>query len=598
MKSFVGYVMLTLILAAWQADSACAQVRVYAKVDSATDIYPGDSFIYSIVIEGGDKAAEVDLRPIAKYNPRPTGNQSSVQIIGRTTTTTYTMNYSIAASRPGTIALDPVTVTVRGKRFTTNPVEVTVSKPGSTDKLKLECLFSEKKCYVGQPIIMTVKWYIMAAVRNSVFNVPVFESRDFYFEDLSETGAARRGQMYSINNVPVLITEEHKQIKGVRTGIISFKKVLIPKRSGRLLLDPVSVTTNVAVGRVRTRDIFNRYRTKYERFSVSSDPIELEVLALPQQGRPRQFYGLVGRYTISAAAKPTTVSVGDPITLTIRVGSDAYLKAVQWPALEQVPKLAAKFKIPSEKSPATIENSFKVFTQTIRASDPNITAIPAIPLVYFDPDQGRYVVARTDPIAISVTPTKILTSADLQGLDFTPVNKEIEAIKQGLSENYIGHDVLENMSFSPLAAVFSSGYAALWSLPFAALVFSCLFRLFAHTSPERAAAKRRRTAAGRVAKQLKKLAVAPAEQRHELLVSAMKQYIGERFDKTAGSLTPYDCQQAIVSATGDSQAADQYCDIIADCEATRYASVRADMDTEQVKKAIDLVRTVEKKSKR
>jgi hypothetical protein len=597
MKCFTGYVLLTIAVLGWQVDRACGEIRVHATVDSATEIYPGDSFIYSIVIEGGDKAAQVDLGPIAKYNPQPTGNQSSVQIVGRTTTTTYTMNYSIAVSRPGKIRLDPVTVTVRGKRFRTNPVVVTVSKPGKTDKLKLECLLSEKKCYVGQPIVMTVKWYIMAEVRNSVFNVPVFGSKDFYFEDMHEGRSARRGQMYSISNVPVLITEEHKLINGVRTGIISFSKVLIPKRSGRLLLEPVSVATNVAVGRVRTRDIFSRYRTQYERFSVNSDSIELEVLPLPEQGRPVEFYGLVGRYNISASAKPTTVSVGDPITLTIRIGG-RYLKPIQWPSLEKVASLAGHFKIPTEKSPATIERGSKVFTQTIRASDANVREIPAIGLAYFDPAQGKYVVAKSEPIKLTVTPTKVLTISDMQGLDFAPVNKEIEAIKQGLSENYIGHDVLENMSFSAWGAAFSAGYATVWGVPLLALIFSCVYRVFGDRSPGKVAARRRRTAAGRAVKQLRTLGGTVADQRHELLVSAMKQYVGERFDKTSASLTPYDCEQAIVSATGDSETAEQYCDMIADCEAARYASGQTDVDSPEVNKAIDLVRMIEKKSKR
>ncbi|MHC4528245.1 MAG: BatD family protein [Planctomycetota bacterium] len=598
MKSSANYILLTLILAAGPADYACAQVKVYAKVDSTTDIYPGDSFTYSVVIEGGDKAAQVDLAPIAKYNPQHIGNQSSFQMVNRRTTSTYTMNYAITATRAGKIHLDPLTVTVAGRRYKTNPVEVTVSTPGTTDKLRLEFLLSEKKCYVGQPVIMTVKWYIMAEVRNSVFNVPVFLSGDFYLDDLPEPRTVRRRQKYAVHNVPVIINEEHKLIKGVNTGIISFKKVLIPKRSGQLRLAPVSVATNVAVGQVRTRDIFNRYRTKYQRFSVSSKPVQLQVLPLPQQGKPRQFYGLVGRYTISASAKPTTVSVGDPITMTIKIGGSDFLKPVQWPALEQVPKLADSFRIPAEKSSPTIQKGFKVFTQTVRANNPNVTHIPAIPLAFFDPDQGKYTVARTRPIKLTVTPTKILTSADLEGLDFAPVNKEIEAIKKGPSENSIGVDVLQDMSFSPLAAVFSPAHATLWSLPLAALIFSTLFRLLAHTSPEKIAARRRRTAAAKALKQLKKLPTAPADQRHELLVSAMKQYIGERFDRTAGSLTPYDCQQAIALATGESQIADEYRDIIADCETGRYAAIQTNVDTDQVKTVTKLIRDVEKKSKR
>ena len=62
---------------------------------------------------------------------------------------------------------------------------------------------------------------------------------------------------------------------------------------------------------------------------VSSQPLKLTVLPLPEEGKPSGFYGLVGQYTISASATPTKVNVGDPITLTVKVGGGKYLKPVQ-----------------------------------------------------------------------------------------------------------------------------------------------------------------------------------------------------------------------------------------------------------------------------
>ena len=74
-----------------------------------------------------------------------------------------------------------------------------------------------------------------------------------------------------------------------------------------------------------------------------SRPLKLTVLSVPEQGKPAGFYGLVGRYTISAAAAPTKVNVGDPITLTIKIGGSKYLKPVQWPELEGLEELTGNF---------------------------------------------------------------------------------------------------------------------------------------------------------------------------------------------------------------------------------------------------------------
>ena len=256
------------------------------------------------------------------------------------------------------------------------------------------------------------------------------------------------------------------------------------------------------------------------------------------------------------------------------------------------------FKIPSQKASPTIENSSKVFTQTIRANNDKVTEIPSIPLVYFDAEKGQYVTAKTKPIKLEVSPTKILTNADLEGKDFTPVNKEVEAIKKGLSANYESLDVLKNRTFSPLVALVNPGYAVLWTVPLAVLVLSALIKFATHTTPEKVAAKRRRAAAGKAIGQLKKIASVTPQQRHELLGSIMKQYIGDRFDKTAGSLTSNDCFEVIAAVTEDIQTADRYKEVIANCEAVRYTSIEANIDSAQIKEAKGLIRTIEKKYKK
>ena len=78
----------------------------------------------------------------------------------------------------------------------------------------------------------------------------------------------------------------------------------------------------------------------------------------------------------------------------------------------------------------------------------------------------------------------------------------------------------------------------------------------------------------------------------------MKQYIGDRFDRVAGSLTADDCYEIIAAAIQDTQTAEKYSQTIADFEAARYASIETNLDTTKVKELINLVRTVEKKTKK
>ncbi len=589
--SFAGLVLIVAL-----ATAASGQVRVSAQVDANKDIYVGDSFGFYIVIAGSDKPGQVDLEPLRKYNPQNVENrrQSSTNIINNkvTTTTSMVMIYSLKASEVGRIQLPSLTVVVDGKTYRTNPVTVNITRPGTTDQLDIEIVLSEQQCFVGQPVLLTIKFYFSANTKNPQFNIPVLSSDAFYFENPDVLNQQTQEHDFG-NGVTVLYSQHQVTHDGRQRNLLLLRKILIPRSSGSMRIEPITVNANVAVEQARSRSLFGP-QLRYKRFMVQSDPIELTVLPLPEEGKPAQFYGLVGRYTIEASATPTQVNVGDPITLNINIGGGTYLKPVRWPALEKVPELVANFKIPSQQASPTIAGGVKVFTQTIRANNDKVTEIPSIPLAYFDAERGKYAAVQSDPIKLEVAPTKILTNADLEGADFTPVNREVEAIRKGLSANYEDLDALKDMSFSPVAALAHPGYAALWAVPLLTFISSVLVRLWTHTSPEKVAARRRRQACGKAVGQLRRIASANADRQSELLVSAMKQYVGDRFDRAAGSLTPDDCHDTIVDTAGNEQAAGKYRETIADFEAGRYTSVEVNITSERITQIIQLVRTVEK----
>ncbi len=610
MTIFRKYIFTSLVLTALFAGNAIGQVQVFAQVDSQKDIYVGESFTYNVIIDGENNMGQVDLTPLARYNPRSAGNrdvsQTSISIInGKTTKNVvkrYVMSYSLVSNQTGHIELSPVKVTVAGKSYQTNPVSVNILKPGTTDQLDLEVTLSEQQCYVGQPVLMTIKFYFSADISDPQFNIPVFSGDAFYFENPDILD--QQVKEFDLGSGTTVLVSQHQVAhKGKQSNVLILRKILIPKISGKIQIDPAVISTDVVVGRSRSRDrFFDDFFSsgkQYKRFMVSSKPLSLSVLPLPEQGKPDGFYGLVGRYTISASAKPTTdVYMGDPITLTIKVGGSKYLKPIQWPKLEQVPELAANFKMPSQKATPTITGGLKIFTQTIRPDNNQAKTIPSIPLAYFDPDSGSFHVAKTKPIKLDLKPSKRLTAADIEGKDFAPINKEVEAIKKGLSANYESPEVLENMSFSPATALISPAYAPIWMVPLGILILSSVAKILTHTSDEKVAAKRRRQACSKTTGQLEKITSMDSSQRNEQVVSIMKQYIGDRFDKMAGSLTGNDCYETIVNATGDTEMANEYCQTIEHCESARYASIDVNIDSAKSKDIIQLIRDIDRKTKK
>jgi hypothetical protein len=298
------------------------------------------------------------------------------------------------------------------------------------------------------------------------------------------------------------------------------------------------------------------------------------------------------------SAEPTKVNVGDPITLTISIGGNRFLKPVQWPDLESIGQLAANFKIPLQKSSPVLKGGYKVFTQTIRANNDKLTEIPPIPLSFFDPDKGDYVTITSAPIPLDVSPTKILTGADLEGMDFFSVNREVEIVKKGISANYQGRDVLRNMSFSPAVAAFSSGYTFIWGVPLVLLIASLIVKPYVNVSDERLVRKTKRFALSNAIKALNKIPSHRDEPKHELLAVAITGYIADRFEKVAGSLTPDECRRIIIDNTADASIAGEFKAIIDQCYAARFASMEIEVNAGTITKVINLIKAIEKNIKK
>ncbi len=80
--------------------------------------------------------------------------------------------------------------------------------------MTLEFSLSDKQCFVGQPLVMTVKWAILGRAEGGVFDIPVFQSGDFYLEDISEPINAQSVQQIAIQGIPVTIVGGRQLIRG------------------------------------------------------------------------------------------------------------------------------------------------------------------------------------------------------------------------------------------------------------------------------------------------------------------------------------------------------------------------------------------------
>jgi hypothetical protein len=321
-------------------------------------------------------------------------------------------------------------------------------------------------------------------------------------------------------------------------------------------------------------DSFFGRRAVYEDLVVPSNAPTLEVAELPEAGRPPGFSGLVGSFEVEAEATPTEISVGDPITLSVRLKGPRYLQNVTLPPLENQPSLARDFRIPEERATGMIRGDTKVFTQTLRATHSGVSEIPPIEIPYFDPKTGRYEIARSQPIALKVEGNRIITAQDAEGRAAVAVTQtELQAREEGIAYNYESADALLNQQGS-LSSWLNSplglslllaplGYGGLWA-----------FILMARRRGADPTGRRARRAHREFTRRLQALDAGPAgnpDALHSNLLDALRAYLGARLELPPGALTFADVAAALQQRGIAAETVEDLRRLFEQCEAGRYA---------------------------
>ncbi|MFI4910606.1 MAG: BatD family protein [Sedimentisphaeraceae bacterium JB056] len=595
-KTIIYFLLLSGIWITALADS----VSVYGKVDDKEPIYSGQRFNFYVVIDGDNTPGTVDEKPLAPFSPqgpqvRDVSQSSVVTINGKTTKNVvkrYLISYSLQAGTEGNYVIPPLTVTVGGDTYRTSPVNFAVQKPETTNRIAIEAELSEDKCYVGQPVILTVKWYvwkdIAGRVSDYMFNVPVFSDADFIIEDITPTSTPPNKAALQVNGIDVQVNQRAVKYNGNDCVEVSFSKVLIPKITGTLSLDKIGVLCKINMS--RSRFGFDR---EYKSFGTDTDRLTLEVTALPQEDKPDGFYGLIGNFDIMTEATPTDIKVGDPITLKISIGGNPYLKPVQWPELSSIKDFTDNFILPSEQSSPEIVNGRKVFTQTIRAKNDTVEQIPAVTISFFDTEKGKYATSSSNPININVSPTKVLTLSDVESGNSFESGRTLQAVKGGISANYVGNELLKDMSFSPYKKIIHFPAVVIWGGPLFIFIISFIFSLTSRDKDIRAVRKRMKNAAKKARSALSKID-SDGEGAKKTLAAAVKTYFAEKFDKSSGSLTSEDCRRIVEEKCDDHESAGKIAEIIEKCETSEYSLLSVEFDRDWIKEIIAIIERIEK----
>jgi hypothetical protein len=198
---------------------------------------------------------------------------------------------------------------------------------------------------------------------------------------------------------------------GAKQNRLTVTFFLAPRKVGKIDVPASSVVAALQTGRA---DFFGNAPSRLYR--AMDVPHALEVKPLPETDKPNNFAGAVGeQFSIDVQTSRSVVKLGEPVELAIRIKSNQRLDTLALGKLDGEGGLPKdKFVVPGDPPTGELSDdgktkTFKVTAQVTGAA----TEVPAIAFSYFDPARGTYQTIHSEPIALSVAGSSVVSAGDV-----------------------------------------------------------------------------------------------------------------------------------------------------------------------------------------
>ena len=328
-----------------------------------------------------------------------------MQTLNGDTTFSVNFTYVITPQREGTFSIPPVKLNLNGREIQSAPLTLTVlkeepNKPAEPNKSYFgELVLPKDSAYVGEAIPVELRYYFDRRIWYQPYpqgQLPIIDGDGFVtakYPDPAEKEIQMNGRWYRVLIYKTAIT-------GVRAGQLDLRSAT----QEFLLHVPVLRNTPPGFDDDFDQSPFSNGFSGYERkeASIATNGATIQIKALPTDGRPGNFNGAVGAFTMTGSVQPTHAGVGDPLDLRIQISGNGNFDRVQAPVLAATPvwrvhQVTSEIEAQDEIGLIAV----KTFHYPIVAGAP-VHETPAANFSYFDPEQEKYVTLDLAPKEINV----------------------------------------------------------------------------------------------------------------------------------------------------------------------------------------------------
>jgi len=387
--------------------------------------------------------------------------------------------YDLVPRKEGTFVIGPASIVVGNGRVKSNSVEVLVAGtktnqqqgqnpsnnraqpqnqaptgqvPTEGDNLYIKAIVNKSNAYLGEAIHVKYKLFTRYNLVNfSDLKFPSFNG--FYAQDL-----------VSAKNVQLAV----ENIGGVNYYTLELKQsVLFAQKSGNLEI-PTLEAECILRERVQSQNIFDQFfggSYRDQRVKVKSKPLVIQINPLPNNGKPAQFNGAVGKFGMEVSIDKNNGKSGDAFTLKVNISGTGNLKLSEQPAIAfpsefEVYDPQINERIQASESGMTGSRSFE-YLMIPRAGGKY--TIGPIEYTYFDPTRKTYVDISSEAIELTIAKS---------------TGEESVVTRSGnqSSPKVLGSDIRYNKTNNPVFKPIENGYF-FGTLPYYVLLLSPLLGL-------------------------------------------------------------------------------------------------------------------------
>ena len=600
-KVILFFILISTVIGAW-ADG----VSFTAKAPEV--VVSGDQFRLSFTISS-KKVRDFRAPNIKDFEVLMGPTRSTqYQNINGVETNSITFTYILMAGKEGTYKIPGATIVADGNNYNSNSVEIKVLPPdqssgsasGSssqssrnqansgkiTDKeLFMMATASKTKVYEQEAILLTYKVYTQVNLTELRGDIP--DLKGFHTQEVELPKQKT-------------FTLEHYNGRNYNTTIWR-QLVLFPQQTGKIEIPSVTFEGTVSQ-RIASADPFDAFFNGGNVINIQKNLVTpklvIDVKELPA-GKPSNFSGGVGEFTISSSINTQELKTNDAVTIKLVISGTGNMKLINTPEVAfpqdfeiYDPKVDNKFNLTRNGLSGN-----KVIEYLAIPRHAGTYTIPPIEFSYFDLKSQSYKTLKTDAYTLNVAKgegnSEQVVANFISKEDLKVLGQDIRYIKTGDTNLTRKDDYF-----------FGSMSYWMWYIIPLALFIACMVIYRKQALENANVAKVRTKKANKVAtKRMKNAGKLLAEKKTEAfydeVLKAMWGYISDKLSMPVSQLSKDNIEGKLQQHQVTDKLVKEFIDILNDCEFARYAPGSQDEKMDKIySSAIEVISKMENSIKR